>query len=134
MAVNSFKQALYFSAATAKDHDVAGKGEVGHMDVGLVDAASRILPCFFKQKVTNLHIIRLTEMLSGYSVIAYRSSRFPKMCLFVPGVMAGRPIKDRPADKEGVFITAWKYTSLLSARFHVFAFDSLRNQTAVNTS
>ncbi len=50
-ATKSFMQALYLSVAAAKEHDVVGKGEVGHMDVGLVDAwyaffASRILPCF----------------------------------------------------------------------------------------
>ncbi len=32
--VNSFKQALHLSVATAEDHDVVSVGEVGHMDVG----------------------------------------------------------------------------------------------------
>ncbi len=32
--VNIFKQALHLSVATAEDHDVVGRGEVGHVDFG----------------------------------------------------------------------------------------------------
>ncbi len=33
--VNSFKQAVHLSIATAEDHDVVGIGEVGYMDTSL---------------------------------------------------------------------------------------------------
>ncbi len=34
VVVNTFKQVLYVSRATALNRDIFGKGEVGHMDVG----------------------------------------------------------------------------------------------------